>query len=114
VRRYRHLMLDLGQLLPHAKKDFKLDTKSDRGVINEARPLVCAVFASDPAGAGSPESGDIGSLLPPLPETTNVPRHASVHLRTRPRARRDHGSQEAVWVPVLRVRSVGPASAHDS
>ncbi len=35
--RYRHLMLDLGQLLPHAKKDFKLDTKSDRGVINEAR-----------------------------------------------------------------------------
>ncbi len=35
VRRYRHLMLDLGQLLPHAKKDFKLDTKSDRGVINE-------------------------------------------------------------------------------
>ena len=33
-------MLDLGQLLPHAKKDFKLDTKSDRGVINEAR---CAV-----------------------------------------------------------------------
>ena len=30
-------MLDLGQLLPHAKKDFKLDTKSDRGVINEAR-----------------------------------------------------------------------------
>ena len=37
MRRYRHLMLDLGQLLPHAKKDFKLDTKSDRGVINEAR-----------------------------------------------------------------------------
>ena len=35
--RYRHLMLDLGQLLPHAKKDFKLDTKSDRGVINEVR-----------------------------------------------------------------------------
>ncbi len=32
-------MLDLGQLLPHAKKDFKLDTKSDRGVINEARSL---------------------------------------------------------------------------
>ena len=31
-------MLDLAQLLPHAKKDFKLDTKSDRGVINEVSP----------------------------------------------------------------------------
>ena len=36
--RHRHLMLDLAQLLPHAKKDFKLDTKSDRGVINEVSP----------------------------------------------------------------------------
>ena len=38
ARRHRHLMLDLAQLLPHAKKDFKLDTKSDRGVINEVLP----------------------------------------------------------------------------
>lgn len=28
-------MLDVGQLLPHGKKDAKLDTKSERGVINE-------------------------------------------------------------------------------
>ena len=28
-------MLDLAQLLPHSKKDSKLDTKTDRGVINE-------------------------------------------------------------------------------
>lgn len=28
-------MLDFVQLLPHCKKDSKLDTKSDRGVINE-------------------------------------------------------------------------------
>ena len=33
--RHRHLLLDLIQLLPHSKKDAKLDTKSDRGVINE-------------------------------------------------------------------------------
>ena len=33
--RSRHLLLDLVQLLPHCKKDAKLDTKSDRGVINE-------------------------------------------------------------------------------
>ena len=37
-------MLDLAQLLPHAKKDFKLDTKSDRGVINE----VCSSRTSTP------------------------------------------------------------------
>ena len=28
-------MLDLFQLLPHAKKDSKLDTKSKRGVVND-------------------------------------------------------------------------------
>ena len=38
-RRHRHLMLDLAQRLPHVKKDFKLDTKSDRGVIYEVRPM---------------------------------------------------------------------------
>jgi len=32
---FRHLMLDLFQLLPHAKKDAKLDTKKDRSVIND-------------------------------------------------------------------------------
>ena len=31
-------MLDLGQLLPHGKKDAKLDTKSERGAINEVAP----------------------------------------------------------------------------
>ena len=39
-------MLDFGQLLPHCKKDAKLDTKTDRMVINEVAdmkvgPLVC-------------------------------------------------------------------------
>ncbi|WIA41576.1 hypothetical protein OEZ86_008940 [Tetradesmus obliquus] len=33
--RSRHLMSDFISLLPHSKKDVKLDTKSDRGVINE-------------------------------------------------------------------------------
>ncbi|KAK2078050.1 hypothetical protein QBZ16_003918 [Prototheca wickerhamii] len=37
--RFRHLMLDMMQLLPHAKKDSKLDTKSDRGLINEVAEL---------------------------------------------------------------------------
>lgn len=37
--RSRHLMLDLLQLLPHSKKDAKLDTKSDRGVINEVADM---------------------------------------------------------------------------
>ena len=32
-------MLDMMQLLPHAKKDSKLDTKSDRGLINEVAEL---------------------------------------------------------------------------
>lgn len=33
--RYRHLMEDVIGLLPHSKKESKLDTKSDRGIINE-------------------------------------------------------------------------------
>jgi hypothetical protein len=37
-------MLDLGQLLPTAKRDAKLDTKSDRAVINEAAELKVALF----------------------------------------------------------------------
>lgn len=37
--RSRHLLLDILQLLPHSKKDAKLDTKSDRGVINEVADL---------------------------------------------------------------------------
>lgn len=37
--RSRHLLLDILQLLPHAKKDSKLDTKTDRGVINEVADL---------------------------------------------------------------------------
>lgn len=32
-------MLDLGQLLPHGKRDAKLDTKSERGVINEVADM---------------------------------------------------------------------------
>ncbi|KXZ43088.1 hypothetical protein GPECTOR_102g41 [Gonium pectorale] len=37
--RYRHLMEDVLSLLPHSKKESKLDTKSDRGVINEVADL---------------------------------------------------------------------------
>jgi len=37
--RSRHLLLDVLQLLPHSKKDAKLDTKTDRGVINEVADL---------------------------------------------------------------------------
>ncbi|KFM27033.1 Ribosome biogenesis protein brx1 [Auxenochlorella protothecoides] len=37
--RYRHLMLDMMQLLPHAKKDSKLDTKTERNLINEVAEL---------------------------------------------------------------------------
>lgn len=37
--RFRHLMNDLAALLPHCKKDSKLDTKNDRGVINEVADL---------------------------------------------------------------------------
>ena len=39
MHRYRHLLLDLAQLLPHSKKDAKLDTKSDRGILNEVADM---------------------------------------------------------------------------
>lgn len=32
-------MLDLCQLIPHSKKDSKLDTKTERAVINEVADL---------------------------------------------------------------------------
>ena len=35
VCRHRHLMLDLTQLLPHSKKDAKLDTKTETAILNE-------------------------------------------------------------------------------
>ncbi|GLC35669.1 hypothetical protein PLESTB_000004200 [Pleodorina starrii] len=37
--RYRHLMEDVLSLLPHSKKESKLDTKSDRRVVNEVADL---------------------------------------------------------------------------
>lgn len=37
--RYRHLMNDIIQLLPHCKKDNKLDTKNDRNVLNEVADM---------------------------------------------------------------------------
>ncbi|KAK9813457.1 hypothetical protein WJX73_010685 [Symbiochloris irregularis] len=37
--RHRHLLLDLVQLLPHCKKDAKMDTKSDRAVVNEVADI---------------------------------------------------------------------------
>eukprot|EP00898_Chlorokybus_atmophyticus_P006158 jgi/Chlat1/6543/Chrsp45S06017 len=37
--RYRHLMTDILALLPHSKKDVKLDTKDDRQVLNEIADL---------------------------------------------------------------------------
>uniref|UniRef100_A0A7S0VNY4 Brix domain-containing protein n=1 Tax=Polytomella parva TaxID=51329 RepID=A0A7S0VNY4_9CHLO len=37
--RYRHLMDDIISLIPHSKKESKLDTKSDRGVVNEVAEL---------------------------------------------------------------------------
>ena len=45
--RHRHLLLDLTQLLPHCKKDAKLDTKTDKGVINEVADM--KVFKSPPS-----------------------------------------------------------------
>lgn len=38
-RRYRHLMTDVLSLLPHAKKDVKLDTKDERHVLNEVAEM---------------------------------------------------------------------------
>lgn len=37
--RYRHLMTDIMQLIPHYKTDSKLDTKHDWNVINEVAEL---------------------------------------------------------------------------
>ncbi|CAG9466113.1 unnamed protein product [Pedinophyceae sp. YPF-701] len=37
--RFRHLMTDIMQLLPHSRKDSKLDTKTDRGLINEVADM---------------------------------------------------------------------------
>lgn len=37
--RYRHLMMDLINLMPHSKKDNKLDTKHDLGVLNEVADM---------------------------------------------------------------------------
>eukprot|EP00854_Cymbomonas_tetramitiformis_P005187 gene5187-6312_t len=39
THRYRHLMGDLKQILPHHKSEPKLDTKDDRGVVNEVAEL---------------------------------------------------------------------------
>ena len=39
-------MLDLTQLLPHCKKDAKLDTKTDKGVINEVADMKVPVSTS--------------------------------------------------------------------
>ncbi|OMH86088.1 Ribosome biogenesis protein BRX1 [Zancudomyces culisetae] len=39
TQRYRHLLSDLSALLPHSKKDSKLDTKKRLGVINEIADL---------------------------------------------------------------------------
>lgn len=38
---FRHFMLDLAQILPHSKKDAKLDTKSERAAINEVADERC-------------------------------------------------------------------------
>lgn len=37
--RYRHLMNDMIDLIPHCKKDSKLDTKNDRNVVNEVADM---------------------------------------------------------------------------
>lgn len=42
--RYRHLLNDLTGLIPHSKKDSKLDTKTDRGVINEVADMKVLVW----------------------------------------------------------------------
>lgn len=40
-------MLDLAQLLPHCKRDAKLDTKTDRGVINEVADMKVRICKED-------------------------------------------------------------------
>jgi len=39
THRYRHLMNDIASLLPHCKKDVKLDTKDNLSVLNELAEL---------------------------------------------------------------------------
>lgn len=39
THRYRHLMNDMIDLIPHSKKDSKLDTKNDRNVVNEVADM---------------------------------------------------------------------------
>ena len=56
---FRHLMLDLGQLLPHGKKDAKLDTKSERGVINEVADMKVRVGG---VGEGAVEGEGCGRV----------------------------------------------------
>lgn len=47
-------MLDLIQLLPHCKKDAKLDTKTDKGVISEVADMkVCGPAASPDLAVGA-------------------------------------------------------------
>lgn len=61
-------MLDLGQLLPHSKRDAKLDTKSERGVINEVADMKVGA-APQPvlfhwhAGVNTPLSALLGCPL---------------------------------------------------
>ena len=43
--RYRHLMTDMIDLIPHSKKDSKLDTKNDRNVVNEVADMKVSAFA---------------------------------------------------------------------
>lgn len=43
--RYRHFMLDLAALLPHSKRENKLDTKNQLGLINELCDLEDCDFA---------------------------------------------------------------------
>lgn len=57
--RYRHLLTDLMQLVPHHKTDSKLDTKHDWNVINEiaelkVRTLVPRQLRSSVACSGAP------------------------------------------------------------
>lgn len=49
--RYRHLMNDMINLIPHCKKDTKLDTKSDRGVINEVADMKVGAGRQDQSSA---------------------------------------------------------------
>lgn len=60
ARSFRHLMLDIGQLLPHSKKDAKLDTKSERGVINEVADMKVGAVRGRVVREGGGEKGGEG------------------------------------------------------